>query len=84
MYCSNKAYGEGYEGYYVMQDLQARKHRIQDWCIHDLLSQFYFVKNLYNKNLFIPCDELKNVITMTDEEYALNMEREHLPELLEE
>lgn len=84
MYCSNKAYGEGYEGYYVMQDSQARKHRIQDWCIHDVLSQHYFMKNLYDKSFFVPCDELKTVLTMTDEEYALNMEREHLPELLEE
>ena len=82
LYCSSKPYGNGYEGFYIMQDLQSGKHRIQDWCIHDVLSQYYFMKNLYDKNFFTPSEELKRVLLMTDEEYALNMEREHLPELL--
>ena len=83
LYCSRNAYDKGYEGYAIMKDNKKRKKRLASWCIHDVLSQFYFLKNIYRNKKIIVDEEMERIMQMSDYEYAQNMEKEHMIELID-
>ena len=74
LYCDNKIYSDSYKSFSVNKLLDNKKI-IKSISVHDLITQFSFLKNLYELGFFMCDDSLKRVMNMTIETYAAELEK---------